>query len=51
MPSDPKSYAHLLYASLAELDSKGLNHIFIQAPPEDSRWTAIWDRLIKATAS
>jgi len=50
MPTDPKAYAHLLYASLAELDAKDLDAFLIEAPPEDSRWTAVWDRLIKATA-
>lgn len=51
MPNDPKAYAHLLYASLAELDAKDLGTFFIEAPPEDGRWAAVWDRLIKATAS
>ncbi|MBS1703120.1 MAG: threonylcarbamoyl-AMP synthase [Armatimonadetes bacterium] len=51
MPTDPKEYARLLYASMAELDSLGLTEFGIEAPPEDARWTAVWDRLIKATAT
>ncbi len=49
MPLDPGEYARVLYAALAEMDAKGLTSFVISAPPEDDRWTAVWDRLSKAT--
>jgi L-threonylcarbamoyladenylate synthase len=50
LPKEPREYARQLYASMAEMDTKGLDHFWIQAPPEDGPWIAVWDRLIKATA-
>lgn len=50
MPLDPKEYARVLYAAMAEMDAKGLASFSIAAPPEDDRWVAVWDRLSKATA-
>jgi L-threonylcarbamoyladenylate synthase len=49
MAKDPKEYAHCLYANIADLDSRGLAQFFIQAPPHLPSWTAVWDRLSKAT--
>ncbi len=50
MPSNAREYARVLYASLAEMDVKGLDEFFIAEPPEGEEWVAVWDRLIKATA-
>lgn len=50
MPADAREYARLLYASLAEMDAKGLGEFFVAEPPEGQEWTAVWDRLVKATA-
>ncbi len=50
LPRDPAEYARQLYAAMAELDTHGLPEFGIVAPPEDGRWTAVWDRLSKATA-
>jgi L-threonylcarbamoyladenylate synthase len=50
MPLEPVSYARQLYASMAEMDSLGLEEFFIQAPPMNVHWVAIWDRLAKATS-
>ena len=49
MPKDPSAYAHLLYASLADLDSRGLTEFFVEPPPDTHEWIAVWDRLSKAT--
>ena len=49
MPADPKGYARLLYASFADLDSRGLEEFFIVPPPQTELWAAVWDRLSKAT--
>jgi L-threonylcarbamoyladenylate synthase len=50
MSSDYGSYARQLYASLADMDSRGLDEFFIQAPPMNVHWLAVWDRLSKATS-
>lgn len=47
--NDPLTYARNLYASLAELDGLGLRLIEILRPPESEEWSAVWDRLTKAT--
>lgn len=50
MSHDPMAYARELYAAMADLDARQLSEFAIAAPPEDSRWAAVWDRLSKATA-
>ena len=49
MPADPSGYARELYATLREVDAMGLDSIFIEMPPADSRWEAVRDRLTRAT--
>lgn len=49
MPNDPTDYAKHLYAVLRELDDMGLKAIFIEVPPDEAKWTAIRDRLIRAS--
>ena len=49
MPEQADSYAQILYASLRELDSCGLDIIIIEQPPETPPWRAVNDRLGKAT--
>lgn len=49
LPEDPAQYARYLYALLRELDSRGLEAIYIQMPPDEPRWTAIRDRLRRAS--
>ena len=51
MPRDPAAYAQKLYAALRELDGGGCDAILIEAPPADSGWEAVLDRLRKATAA
>jgi len=50
MPRDPAAYARKLYAALRELDGANCDAILIEAPPAQSGWEAVIDRLRKATA-
>ena len=50
MPRDPAAYAQKLYAALRELDGANCDAILIEAPPAESGWEAVLDRLRKATA-
>ncbi len=43
------TYAHNLYNHLRTLDRVGCVRILVQAPPTDERWTAITDRLQRAS--
>lgn len=49
LPDDPAAYAHDLYAALRRLDEMNLRAIYVQSPPESPEWTAVWDRLRRAT--
>ena len=49
MPRAPAAYARRLYAALRELDSAGCESILIEEPPDLAEWTAIRDRLTRAT--
>jgi L-threonylcarbamoyladenylate synthase len=48
MPREPQAYAQRLYAALRELDSSGCELILVEAPPRESEWTAVLDRLQRA---
>lgn len=48
MPPDPASYAAALYATLHEMDSKGLDWIAVERLPPGPEWDAIRDRLTRA---
>jgi L-threonylcarbamoyladenylate synthase len=50
MPSDPDAYASRLYAALHAADQEGWDWIAVRKPPETSEWTAIQDRLRRASA-
>lgn len=50
LPDDPTAYARGLYAALRHLDAIGADRILVQRPPEQSAWSAICDRLKRATA-
>jgi len=50
MPRDPAAYAQKLYAALRELDGAKCDTILVEAPPAESGWEAVLDRLRKATA-
>ncbi len=48
-PSGSVDYAHTLYANLRLLDASRSDEIWIEAPPQRDEWTAINDRLRRAT--
>ena len=47
---DPVAYAHDLYATLREMDHAGVDLIVAEAPPDRPEWTAVADRLQRASA-
>jgi L-threonylcarbamoyladenylate synthase len=47
LPRDAEAYAAGLYAALRTLEASSAR-IFVEAPPTDAAWTAIWDRLHRA---
>jgi L-threonylcarbamoyladenylate synthase len=48
MPSNPQGYAHDLYAALRSMDHTGADIILVEAPPQDSAWLGVNDRLRRA---
>jgi L-threonylcarbamoyladenylate synthase len=46
---DPAAYAHDLYSALRRLDDLNLRAIYVESPPEGPEWTAVRDRLRRAT--
>ncbi|MNY58303.1 SUA5 domain protein [compost metagenome] len=49
LPADPEGYAAALYATLHALDAKGVARILVERPPETDAWTAVRDRLSRAS--
>lgn len=49
MPADAEGYARELYAALHDADDAGVSAILVQMPPDEPRWAAVRDRLIRAT--
>jgi L-threonylcarbamoyladenylate synthase len=49
-PIDSAGYAHRLYANLRALDAHQADEIWIETPPEGPDWTAVNDRLRRATS-
>ena len=47
----PEVYAHDLYAHLRALDKSACARILVQGVPEDERWDAVRDRLVRAAAA
>ena len=47
--ADAATYARTFYARLRELDQSNVAHIYIELPPDLSEWTAVRDRIIRAT--
>lgn len=47
--TDPIAYARTLYERLRLLDGQGLRAIYVEMPPDDPRWLAVRDRLMRAT--
>ena len=48
MPAEPAAYATMLYAALHRLDTKGLDWIAVERPPETPEWAGVLDRLTRA---
>lgn len=48
MPSDPRSYAAVLYMTLHEIDGRGFDWIAVERPPRKPEWAGINDRLERA---
>jgi len=51
MPLDAASTAHELFAVLRDLDTQGVQEIWIETPPEAPEWDGVRDRLQRAAAS
>jgi L-threonylcarbamoyladenylate synthase len=48
-PEDAAGYAHYLYSLLRRMDSAGCHLIIAEAVPDSPEWTAIRDRLMRAS--
>ena len=49
MPADPHDYAAVLYERLHEADAEGWDWIALEQPPDTEEWSAIRDRLERAS--
>jgi len=50
MPADPEGYARELFGTLRELDSRGMDAIFVEAIAEEGLGRTIMDRLRRAAS-
>lgn len=50
LPDDPAGAAREIYRALHQLDVAGLDLLVIEAPPGSAEWSAVRDRLLRATA-
>jgi len=50
MPSDPREYAAVLYATLHRLDGEGWDWIAVEPPPDTPEWAGVLDRLRRAAS-
>ncbi|HEX5634125.1 MAG TPA: L-threonylcarbamoyladenylate synthase [Gemmatimonadales bacterium] len=51
MPADAGAAAHELFAVLREWDAAGVQHIWVEMPPDTPDWEGVRDRLTRAAAS
>jgi L-threonylcarbamoyladenylate synthase len=49
MANVPDVYARHFYEVMRELDAMSLKAIFIEMPPDEPRWVAVRDRIVRAT--
>jgi L-threonylcarbamoyladenylate synthase len=49
LPTTPLEYARHLYAALRAMDAEGADRILVEDAPEGEAWTAVRDRLQRAT--
>ena len=47
--ADAAAYARAFYARLRDLDQPGVTAIYIEMPPDLPEWTAVRDRIVRAT--
>jgi L-threonylcarbamoyladenylate synthase len=50
MPPEPREFAARLYGVLHDLDTRGLDFIVVDLPPNSPEWLAVRDRLQRAAA-
>ncbi|WP_422018188.1 L-threonylcarbamoyladenylate synthase [Roseateles sp.] len=51
LPGDPAAAAHELFAVLRAFDAAGAHEIWVEAPPRDTAWDGVRDRLSRAAAA
>ncbi|MEA3300097.1 MAG: L-threonylcarbamoyladenylate synthase [Pseudomonadota bacterium] len=51
MPEHPENYAQVLYSTLHEADASDCDALLIALPPSDPAWTAVHDRVHRASQS
>lgn len=51
MPADAHKYGKMLYRALYDLEERGIERIVVQRPPDTAEWSAIQDRLRRASAT
>ena len=51
MPQRPDAAAHELFSVLRELDTEGMNLIWVEEPPDAPEWDGVRDRLRRAAAA
>ena len=49
LPDKPAAYAHEFYRTLRLWDTRGLEAIWIEMPPDRPEWAAVRDRIARAT--
>jgi hypothetical protein len=50
MPLEPSAYGSLLYRVLHAADVVGVDVVIADMPPDEVRWSAVRDRLSRASA-
>jgi L-threonylcarbamoyladenylate synthase len=50
MSDHPPEYARALYSALHNADAQGAGVIWAEMPPEEPRWAAVRDRLMRASS-
>jgi L-threonylcarbamoyladenylate synthase len=50
MPESASDCAHQLFAQLRRFDAQGVDHIWVEAPPQTPEWDGVRDRLTRAAA-
>jgi L-threonylcarbamoyladenylate synthase len=49
LPAQPTDYARQMYAALRHADRQSPDAIWLEMPPDESHWTAVRDRLLRAS--